>query len=127
MSNMHLETSHFVSELKDNIMCVEYKPNLSISLIDAERIVSERLLYYQDLNVPVLIRNAKVKKIEKDAREFLFEKEKGLKNVKAVAIVCSNIVTKMLATFIFHHHKPAIPHRMFTDEQKAINWLKQYI
>lgn len=124
---MLLETKYYKSELRENIIWVEFKSNLHITLEDAERIVAERLFYYQDLQAPVLIKNAKVKNIDKAAREYLFEKEKGLKNLKAVAVVYSNVVNKLLATFIFHHHTPSIPHKMFTDEQKAREWLQQYV
>lgn len=124
---MLLETKYYKSELRENIIWVEFKSNLHLTLEDAERIVAERLFYYQDLQAPVLIKNAKVKNIDKAAREYLFEKEKGLKNLKAVAVVYSNVVNKLLATFIFHHHTPSIPHKMFTDEQKAREWLQQYV
>lgn len=124
---MLLETKYFVSQLQDHILQVQYNPNLHLTLQDAEQIVAQRLRHYQDVQAPVLIKNAKVKTIDKAARDYLFDKEKGLKNVKAVAIVYSNIVNKLLATFIFYHHTPAIPHRMFTDEQKALCWLKQFI
>ncbi len=124
---MYLETKHFVSELRENIILVQFKPNLHLTYEDAEQIVNERLLYYQNLEVPVLIKNAKIKGIDKAAREYLFDKEKGLKNIKAVALVHANAINKMLATFIFHHHTPSVPHRMFTDEQKAFLWLKQYV
>lgn len=124
---MMLETKHFVAEFADEIIQVQYKPCRHISLEDAEQIVAERLKFFKDLAAPVLIKNAKVKSVEKAAREFLFDPERGLKNVKAVAVVYGNVVNQMLATMIFHRHTPAIPHKMFTDEQKAILWLKQFI
>lgn len=124
---MQLETKYFQSELEDNIIRVQYKPNLHITLEDAEQIVSERLNHYRNVEAPVLIRNAKIRSIDKSAREYLFDEEKGLKNVKAVAIVYASVVSKLLATFLFHRHTPAVPHRMFTDEQKAISWLQNYI
>lgn len=127
MKSMVLETKYFVSEFVDNIIQVQYKPSLHITLEDAEQIVTARLAFYQDLEAPVLIKNARVKSIEKAAREYFFDPEKGLKNVKAVAVVHSNIVTRLMATMIFHRHTPVVPHKMFTDEQKAINWLKQFI
>ena len=124
---MQLETKHFRAELNEDIIRVQYKPNLHITLMDAEQIVFERLQYYRDLEAPVLIQNAKIVGIDKSAREYLFDRDRGLKNVKAVAIVYANVVNKLLATFLFHRHTPAIPHRMFTDEQKAITWLQNYV
>ena len=108
-------------------MWVQYKPMMQLTLDVAKEIVSERLQHYQDIQAPVLIKNAKIKLIDKEAREFLFARNKGLKNVKAVAIVSSNIVNKMMATLIFRYHTPAVPHKMFMDERKAVLWLKQYV
>lgn len=133
LNNLHeflemiLETRYYVAELKDNIIWVQYKPNLHLTLKDAEQIVDERLLYYQDLQAPVLIKSAKIKVIDKEARDYLFDKEKGLKNLKAIAIVYSNILNKLMATILFYRHTPGIPHRMFKDEQEALGWLKQYV
>lgn len=124
---MQLETPYFQSELSDNIIRVQYKPILQITLEDAERIVSERLSYYQNIEAPVLIKNARIKSIDKSAREYLFDQEKGLKNIKAIAIVYSNVVDKFLTTFLFRCYTPAIPHKMFTDEQKALLWLQNYV
>lgn len=124
---MTLETKYYVAELKENIIRVQYKPRLHLTFEDAAQIVDERLLYYQDLQAPVLIKSAKIKMIDKAARDYLFDQEKGLKNLKAIAIVYSNILTKLMATILFYRHTPAIPHRMFKDEQKALDWLKQYV
>lgn len=124
---MVLETKYFVSEFIDNIIQVQYRPSLHLTLEDAEQIVASRLAFYKDLEAPVLIKNARVKSIERAAREYLFDPEKGLKNVKAVAVVHSNIFTRLMVTLIFHRHTPAVPHKMFTDEKKAISWLKQFV
>ena len=124
---MRLETKYFQSEMHDSIISVQYKPILHITLEDAERIVSERLSYYQDIEAPVLIKNTNIKSIDKSAREYFFDEEKGLKNIKAIAIVYSNVVNKFLATFLFRCYTPTIPHRMFTDEQKAFMWLQKYV
>ena len=124
---MLLETKYFRSEMDGNVIKVQYKPNLHITLEDAERIVHQRLSHYRDIEAPVLIQNAKIMRIEKSAREYLFDQERGMKNVKAVAIVYSNVVNRLLATFLFHRHTPLVPHRMFTDEQKAMSWLQKYV
>ena len=124
---MLLDNKYFQSEMDGNIIKVQYKPNLHITLEDAEQIVQERLAYYRDVEAPVLIKNAKIVSIDKSAREYMFDSEQGLKNITAVAIVYSNVVNRLLATFLFHRHTPAVPHRMFTDEQKAVAWLQNYI
>ena len=127
MDPMVLDTKYFTAEYAESIIRVQYKPRVHLSLADAEAIVAERLNFYVGVEAPVLIRNAHVKSIEKAARDYLFDKDKGLRNIKAVAVVHDNIMNRLLATMIFHRHTPSVPHKMFTDEEKAVNWLKQFI
>lgn len=124
---MLMESKYLTAELKEGIILVQFKPNLHLTIEDAEHIVSDRLTFYQNLQAPVLIKQAKIKGINKAAREYLFNKEKGLKNIKAIAVIYSGIIDKMMTTFIFHRHTPGVPHNMFNDEYKALLWLKQYI
>ena len=127
MEPMILETDYFLAEYADKIIQVQYKPKASLTLEDAEKIVAERLRFYKDLSAPVLIKHAKIKRVEKAAREYFFDPERGLKNVKAIALVHDNFVNQMLGTIIFYFNSPCIPHKMFSDEQEAINWLKQFV
>lgn len=96
----------------------QYTPGLHITLENAEPIVAVRFAFYQALEAPVLIRKARVKSIEKAAKDFFFAPEKGLRNSKAVAIVHSNIVSCLMASMIFHRHIPAVPHKMFTVNKR---------
>jgi hypothetical protein len=124
---MLLETKHFIAELEDNIICVQYKPTLHLSLRDAEQMVTDRLLYYNDLQAPLLVKNSKVKSYDLAAVDYLLAKDKGLKNINAVAIVTLNTFNRLMATFILRRYPPVVPYQLFTDEAKAIAWLKQFI
>jgi hypothetical protein len=124
---MLLETKHFIAKLEDDIICVQYKPTLYLSLRDAEQMVADRLQYYNDIQAPLLVRNSKVKSYDLAAVDYLLAKDKGLKNINAVAIVTLNTFNRLMATFILRRHPPAVPYQLFTDEGKAIAWLKQFI
>lgn len=125
MKSDYLETQYYVAELRENILHVQYKPHLQITLADAKAIVAQRLTFFKDLQVPVLIKSTKVISVDKKARSFLFQE--GLVNVKAIAFVEGHDMDRVLATFLFGFESPDIPCKMFEDEQKAIAWLHQYV
>ncbi|MDF9796903.1 hypothetical protein OKW21_002166 [Catalinimonas alkaloidigena] len=125
MNHKKFENDYFYAELNDDIVTVQYKPNLHLKLDDAKRIVSERLEYFGDLKTPVLIKSSRIKSIDKQAREYLFSE--GLINITAIALVETSTVEKVLTTIVFNFNKPKIPHKVFSDNQDAIKWLRKFL
>ena len=125
MKSSRLETQYYVAELHRNILHVQYKPYLQITLADAKEIVAQRVAFFQDLQYPVLIKRVRLKSIDRRARAFLFQE--GLINVKAIALVESHSAGHTLATFLFGVETPTIPYKMFEDEPQALSWLLQYV
>ncbi len=125
MKSNYLETQYYVAELHESILHVQYKSHIRITLKDAEAIVAQRLAFFKDLQFPVLIKSAKVKSVDKDARSFLFQE--GLVNVKAVAFIEGHNIDRVLATFLFGFKFPDVPCEMFENEEKALAWLRQYV
>ncbi|WKN30613.1 hypothetical protein PZB74_16750 [Porifericola rhodea] len=125
MNSNKFETDYFYAELNDNIVTVQYKPNLHLKLEDAKRIVSERLEHFGDLKTPVLIRSSRIKSIDKQAREYLFSE--GLINITAIALVETSTVEKVLTTIVFNFNKPKIPHKVFSNQQDALKWLRKFL
>ncbi|MEK6478880.1 hypothetical protein WJR50_15140 [Catalinimonas sp. 4WD22] len=125
MNHKKFENDYFYAELNDDIVTVQYKPNLHLKLEDAKRIVSERLDYFGDLKSPVLIKSSRIKSIDKQAREYLFSE--GLINITAIALVETSTVEKVLTTIVFNFNKPKIPHKVFSDNQDAIKWLRKFL
>lgn len=125
MNQKKFENDYFYAELNDEIVTVQYKPNLHLKLDDAKRIVSERLDFFGDLQTPVLIKSSRIKSIDKQAREYLFSE--GLVNITAIALVETSTVEKVLTAIVFNFTKPKIPHKVFSNNQEAIKWLRKYI
>lgn len=125
MKSNYLETQYYVAELDENILHVQYKSLIRINLDDAKAIVTQRLAFFKDLQFPVLIKSAKVKSVDKEARNFLFRE--GLINVKAVAFIEGYNMDRVLATYLFGLKSPDIPCEMFETEEKAVAWLRQYV
>lgn len=125
MDQNKFENDYFYAELSDSIVTVQYKPNLHLKLDDAKRIVAERLEYFGNLKTPVLIKSSRIKSIDKQAREYLFSE--GLINITAIALVETSTVEKVLTTIVFNFNKPKIPHKVFSNNQDAIKWLRNFL
>ncbi|WPP51523.1 DUF7793 family protein [Catalinimonas niigatensis] len=125
MNQNKFENDYFYAELNDNIVTVQYKPNLHLKLDDAHRIVAERLAYFGNLKTPVLIKSSRIKSIDKQAREYLFNE--GLINITAIALVETSTVEKVLTTIVFNFNKPKIPHKVFSSNQDAMKWLRKFL
>ena len=125
MKSNYLETQYYVAQLHENILHVQYKSHIRITLEDAEEIVAQRLAFFKDLQSPVLVKSAKVKSVDKEARSFLFQE--GLTNIKALAFIEGHNMDRVLATFLFGFKSPDVPCEMFENEEKALVWLRQYV
>jgi hypothetical protein len=60
-----------------------------------------------------------------EAREFAASEEAS-KNRIAEAILVNSVATRLTANFYIRFNKPRTPTRIFTDEQKAIEWLRKF-
>lgn len=74
---------------------------------------------------PFLIDMTKVKSMSKEAREYYAGPEPQ-KSITAVAIVTKSSVGKAVANFFLLLTKPAIPTRLFTQIDEAVEWLLPY-
>ena len=70
--------------------------------------------------VPVLVDMREMAKLERPAREH-FAIDNG--GVRAIALLASSPVTRMMANFFIGMRRMAVPIRMFTSESEAVAWL----
>jgi hypothetical protein len=66
-----------------------------------------------------------VKEVSREARSY-FSKEAG-EDLKAIALIIRNPVTRMMANFFMKFNQPHYPIRFFTSDQDAVKWLKQFV
>ena len=125
LNNFKKENAYMWLEYEDGIVKVQYKPDLLLNLEDARKIVAYRLELLGDKEYPVLIRSSRLKKLEKEARQYFFTE--GMVNFKAMAFLEKSAIEKMLSALIFSLNRPKIPHKVFSDEAEAIKWLEQFI
>ncbi|MBL4592320.1 MAG: STAS/SEC14 domain-containing protein [Flavobacteriales bacterium] len=114
--------------LKDEgFVLLTFKDNVVIEVEDAKEIdktVIDELIYNQPFVVLIDARDI-TSSLTHEARDFFTNDELILKIRKAQAIVVNNLHTKLIANFYMKFHKPINPVKVFSDYDKAENWLKK--
>lgn len=128
MKNKTWDSKYVHFELCDGILIGIYKRNLVIVKEIAEEIVRDRLLFCEGKSYPTLADIRIMKSIDKESREYLGTPA-GIEGIKAGALLTDSVFSTFLGNFflkIEFLNKSHFPTRLFTDKDKAIEWLKQY-
>ena len=73
----------------------------------------------------LLIDSSATRKLSKDVRDFASEYEADI-IPSAIALLLNSVIAKMLGSLMLKFNKFKYPIKIFTDEQKAIDWLLSY-
>ncbi len=73
----------------------------------------------------VLIDMTAIPEISKEARDY-FANERTSSIQRATALLISSPVSRVIGNFFMGLNKPISPTRLFTDPQKAIQWLHTF-
>jgi hypothetical protein len=94
----------------------------------ANQIVEEELQIIRKENngkpTPVLVDNEKVKAISSEARKA-FAASADFDEIGKVAIVGGSIFIRTVANFIFRMSKSAEKMRFFSNQEEALQWLRE--
>jgi hypothetical protein len=124
MKNIKLKKSD-VSLTDDGIIHIHLKANTEIELSDAVLIVEAMGKLGGGKKFPVLIDAGEFVSIDKEVRVFSASTESNLYTL-ADAIAFYSLAQKLIADFYVKHNKPAVPTRVFSDKDKAVQWLKTF-
>lgn len=80
----------------------------------------------KQIPVPLLVDFTKVKHMTREAREY-YSSEENAKKMKALGIVTSSNIGRMVANFFIGINKVRNPVRIFNSYEEAMQWLKQYL
>lgn len=120
-----LSTQYVDMTIVDGVFRMNYKPLELLSIEIARKIVDERVAFKDGVSYPSLFDIREVKSTSKDARDFMANEGNDL--VIASALLINSSVTKMIGNFFISVSKPKNPTKIFTDEEKATEWLDQYL
>lgn len=118
--------NEFISfEIKNGILIGRYKEKLVIDLELAKKIVDFRLEVTNGKSYPAVAYPNQIKYVDKEARNYFFT-QKGIEGLEAIAVMCKDMVSKIMLNFVLEYSKPKKPTKMFTDEKEALLWLEQF-
>jgi len=118
------ETSTFWFD-ENGILCSISKKTAPLSLEHTERIVEGFKKIIGDKKVCMLIDVTHSRESSREVRSYAAKELP--KFVKAIAMVSHSALGKMLANLFFTLKAQPYPTKMFNDEDKAREWLKQYL
>jgi hypothetical protein len=110
----------------DNICYTVVKPNAVISIQDAMqnsasvKEVSEGKVY------PLLVDIREINSISKEARDH-FTMQGRTPGVTSIGLLVKSPVSRIIGNFFLGLNKSKVPVKLFTDEAKAVSWLRQYM
>lgn len=76
---------------------------------------------------PLLLDMSRIKSMDKEARDYYAQGEKRESCEKAVALIIKSPVSRIIGNFFLGLNKTTEPTRLFTDQQKALDWLKTFL
>lgn len=119
------DTEYVYFEIKDNILFATYKKGLKVNLAIAREIVRARLAFTQGRKYPVIVFDAGVISMSKEARDYLKSPE-GNKDLLAGAIIQNTPVAMAISNFFLFVSMPNIPAKTFTNVEAALRWLSKF-
>ncbi len=110
--------------IQDEILFVDYKPDLIVTLKVAERIVRDRLEFQKDQEYPVFCNLTGIVGTHSEARHYLVQE--GTLLITALAFYATSPVAARLTEFYLQTLSHQIPTKIFTHTNQAIQFLKTY-
>ena len=108
------------------IIRIKFKDNYDFTLLDCKDLVDDLKLICADKPKPILKIPGKYSTIDKSVREFISSKE-GMQCSAAEAMVTTDLPQRIIGNFYMRVNKPIKPTAFFDTEEKAVEWLKNFI
>ncbi|MCU0431711.1 MAG: hypothetical protein MUF42_17250 [Cytophagaceae bacterium] len=120
-----MDHEYFTIRLVDGIIHFIYKPNLKVSLEMAIKMVNARCEFSNNIRRPILLDVRNLVSIDIKARKYLATEEAS-RLLTAGAVLLDNPLTKFAGNIFLKIDTPAIPTRLFTEQQAALLWLEKF-
>ena len=111
---------------EDGIIHIRIKDGIHMELEDS--LEEYRFLKTKKEFIPMLflINPGEDTSVSKEVRDFA-NSTTAAKITKAQAIVVNSLAHKIMANFIMRFYKTGITIRVFSNEEKAVKWLRQFL
>jgi hypothetical protein len=119
-------TPYIDFEIENGVLIGTYKPSVLVTLKHAREIVAARIAFMDGEQMPILILNQGIIKMDKDARDYLASAE-GIKGLKCAAILLDSNFISFTVNFFLKVTKPKLLVKTFIDKKEALTWLSDFV
>jgi hypothetical protein len=109
----------------DGIVHIINSPGYKVKLEDAKQNV-HAAKKFGDKKRPLYVDITRIESVSKDAREYYASIE-AAKRISVCAMVVGSPISKVVGNFFLGLNKPHYPVRLFTSEEEALDWLRNYV
>jgi hypothetical protein len=125
MKERYLENDYAEIWFENGIVHIVYKPGCVLNINNIKLIVEGRLKVSAGTKGPILIDLRNVVSSDNATRSYLATPE-AEKYLSAGAMLITNEIQRLLMNLYFKIDKPNLPARVFTNREKALEWLEQF-
>lgn len=116
----------FTTWIGDNDICYTVvKQNAEVEISDAKENSSIVKEISNGEIYPMLVNLKEIKSITKEARDH-FSMQGRTPGISAIALLINSPASTIIGNFFLGLNKSVVPVKLFTKEEKAITWLKQF-
>lgn len=120
------ELRAFTTWINDNNICYTVvKSNAVIDIKDAIENSAAVKKISKDQIYPMLVNLKEIKSITKEARDH-FSMQNRTPGITAIGLLIKSPASRIIGNFFLGMNKSTVPVRLFTNEEKAVLWLKQF-
>ena len=111
---------------EDGILRALYNEKATETLTEAKKNVAAAQSLAGDRMVPVLVNMSGLKRITREARIY-YTVEAPKRYCIAQALITNSAVSRMIGNFVIGIQNPEFPLRLFSSEEEALPWLREYL
>lgn len=117
-------TAYFTWMGSDGIARTQVKEGAVVTLNEAKE-NSDAVLSLEGEYYPLLVNTNGIRSISKKARDHFAINNRATK-ITAMGIVVKSPLTKTIGNFFIKFSRPSVPSKLFSSEDKAVQWLSNY-
>ncbi len=110
---------------ENGIVHILYKPGCVLNIANIKQLVEDRIKVSNGQTSPILIDLRNLVSSDNATRSYLATPE-AEKYLCAGAMIINNELQKLLMNLYLKIDKPRLPARVFTNKEKALEWLEQF-
>lgn len=125
---MFLDTEYASYTYEQGILILTFK-NIHYTEVIARQINMDGREFTNSQDVVILSDVRKLRKIDREAVRF-FQSDECTKYAMATAVLTGSLITVILTNFFMqwtYNKKNKMPTKAFSNKQKAMEWLKQFL